>query len=360
MNRNRTTRKAFTLIEVLVVVIIIGILAALLLPAVNGAIRRARDARIALEVNGLGNAMEALKSRYGDYPPDFEEFDRNRVTRAWSWGEMQQTKTGRFLRKNFPKIGAADIAFLVQGAPAIDNSEALVLWLKGLSSNPKAPFTGPDGPGSFAVTGQFDDVFDFDFDLTRLGDRDGDGLQEYYPPFAPADGQPYCYFNSDTYSVRLPAGWYPSAPNPVNGQVFIHAEHDPKRLWQVTFDIAGGMPTYAPVAFTDADATSPIGIARPLKTSTAIPVANRNPVDTHRGADFFYADRDKFQIICGGQDGKFGMMMSFYPTGDPLPAPNGGKVYPNPSTTIHIGYGPTELDNITSFSEGSRLEDVVP
>ena len=143
MHRSRTTRDAFTLIEILVVVIIITILAALLLPAVSGAIRRAQEARISVEINALANAMEDLKIKFGAYPADFEEFDRNRVARAWTWGEYQQTNTGRFLRKQFPKMQAQDIKFLLQAGPAMDNAEVLVLWLKGLSTNPKAPFTGP-------------------------------------------------------------------------------------------------------------------------------------------------------------------------------------------------------------------------
>ncbi len=360
MTRTRKTRPGFTLVEMLVVVIIIGILAALLLPVISGAIKRARLAAIGIEVTALNNLMESLKTNYGSYPPDFEEFDRNRTTKSWTWGEYQQTHSGRFMRKNFPKIQAVDIKFLLQASPGIDNAEALVFWLKGLSTNPRAPFTGPDGPGNYAITGgQADTRFDFDFAPQRLQDRDNDGFDEYYPPYAPADGVPYTYFNAKSYSTSMPATLYPSLPAS-SGKVFIHAEHSPTDLWNVTLDLSsGGTATYTAVPISDPDPNDPMGIARPQKSLDVIPSAQQHPLDTHRAASFFYVKRDSFQIICGSLDGKYGLSLSFYPSGDPLTAPSGIRTYPAVASPT-IGYGNSELDNITNYSEGRTLEDLIP
>src|SRR5262245_26322839 len=62
-------RGGFTLVELMVVVVIIGILLAILLPTI-GAIRvKASEARAVREINGLSTAIGTFKSKYGSEPP---------------------------------------------------------------------------------------------------------------------------------------------------------------------------------------------------------------------------------------------------------------------------------------------------
>jgi prepilin-type N-terminal cleavage/methylation domain-containing protein len=61
-------RRAFTLIEILVVIGIIVILAAVLLPMVTRSRRQAQDIRTAADMQSIGTALEAFKQDHGDYP----------------------------------------------------------------------------------------------------------------------------------------------------------------------------------------------------------------------------------------------------------------------------------------------------
>ena len=61
-------RKAFTMLEMLVVVGIIVLLAAILLPTLSRAMRDAQRARQAADLHAIETALEAYKSDFGDYP----------------------------------------------------------------------------------------------------------------------------------------------------------------------------------------------------------------------------------------------------------------------------------------------------
>lgn len=62
--------RAFTLVELLVVISIIAVLAGLVVGIAPSASRRMREARVRAELEGLIGAIEAYKIRYGVYPPD--------------------------------------------------------------------------------------------------------------------------------------------------------------------------------------------------------------------------------------------------------------------------------------------------
>lgn len=62
-------RCAFTLIELLTVVAIVGLLAALLLPALSAAREKAKAAKVITELHQIELALEMYAEEYGHYPP---------------------------------------------------------------------------------------------------------------------------------------------------------------------------------------------------------------------------------------------------------------------------------------------------
>ncbi len=63
-------RRAFTLIELLIVVAIIGILAAIAVPNFINAQVRAKISRVASDYRGLRTAMDVYQLDYNNYPPN--------------------------------------------------------------------------------------------------------------------------------------------------------------------------------------------------------------------------------------------------------------------------------------------------
>ncbi|NER84553.1 MAG: type II secretion system protein [Leptolyngbya sp. SIO1D8] len=70
MNTQRKTQAGFTLIEVTVVLIIVGILAALAFPAYAAMVRRARYAEAKQQMGVIAREVEIYRVEKGHYPPD--------------------------------------------------------------------------------------------------------------------------------------------------------------------------------------------------------------------------------------------------------------------------------------------------
>ena len=130
MSGSRSARRGFTLVEMLVVLAIIGVLAALLLPAVMSAIVAARRAAVAIELNQLTSAIESYKQDKGDYPPNFRD----------------EQVVMRHINKCFPKADRTYVQQVVtracaEGQPTfIDEGESLVFWLAMTDNDPRYPF----------------------------------------------------------------------------------------------------------------------------------------------------------------------------------------------------------------------------
>jgi prepilin-type N-terminal cleavage/methylation domain-containing protein len=359
------TRRAFTLVELLVAIAIIGILMSIAIPAVMRSISTARATTIRMEVSALEQAIEKYLQEYGDYPPDFSS--------------LQVVQ--KHYRKLFPRMSAADSALLTNllstlgtfDPTRMDRAEALVWTLGGYSKNKQRPFSGDGGPLAWIGTVPYTDssLTDadranpdnfqinvdrvnalYDFAIQRLNYSSVNSSAPFsatnryvstddtdlFPTYAARDGgAPFVYFDSRTYDL-----------------------HDPTR----------GFNGYGNAAF---------GAVRPY-------LSDKSKANT-TGADYAtlvaalqgwqFMNPDSFQIISAGLDNNFGSIVG--PSSAPrqifFQYPQGTAI--EPSTSVDTpgelavanvrgfqessAFGVVEnfhLDNITNFSTSQLVDDV--
>ena len=68
MNVRRTAKKAFTLVEILIVVVILGILAAIVVPQFTNATQDAQGGNLKAQLDTLNNQIELFHARTNAYP----------------------------------------------------------------------------------------------------------------------------------------------------------------------------------------------------------------------------------------------------------------------------------------------------
>jgi prepilin-type N-terminal cleavage/methylation domain-containing protein len=179
-------RSAFTLVELLVVIGIIAILAALVTPAVMRAQAAARNAAIKAEIDMLHMAIMNYKNEYGSFPPCDDS-----------------TLAAKHLARLFPRIPAgnisAELAAMTYAPPSgtsnLSPQTALRFWLTGYGSNPISPVQG-------GVRKKL-----YDFDQSRFPNS---SLEYYFPNSQSVDAatRSYVYFdaNSTNGYASMPAG----------------------------------------------------------------------------------------------------------------------------------------------------------
>jgi general secretion pathway protein G len=75
MSIRRTIRKGFTLVEILIVVVILGILAAIVVPQFTNATQDAQAGNIKAQLDTLNNQIELYRARNNAYPDIADNWD---------------------------------------------------------------------------------------------------------------------------------------------------------------------------------------------------------------------------------------------------------------------------------------------
>ncbi|MCH2114405.1 MAG: type II secretion system GspH family protein [Pirellulales bacterium] len=233
---NRPSRQAaltaFTLTELLVVITIIAILAGLITGAALGALNKAKQAAITLELQQLASAMDQFKQEMGAYPPNVFANGSAELSLTSNDQEANTQELTRMLKKAFPRAvefqnkphtsGSNNTFANVGLSPA----EALVFWLQGFSNDPTRPLSGPDlsptqiddngtSPRNVITIDSFDSRYDFDRGRLRFS-RNPDGSRRFisirkpnvtvpfqwqlYEYFPSGSQEPFVYFDTSRHS----------------------------------------------------------------------------------------------------------------------------------------------------------------
>ena len=296
-------RKAFTLVEMLVVIGIIAVLVALLVPAAGMAVSRTRNFNMTAEISQLATAIERYKNEKGDYPPSMGE--------DYTTGNRYNTVAEKHLRKCYPKMtSAAKDYFYDNIAPLLTGDEALVFWLSLTQNDERNPFT--------STAKNFKQFYDFKAD--RLFDPDGDSFPSYKAAYAGETA--YVYLDSRTYLLHQYAS---TAPGGV-----VQAYGHSGRAAEILAMNDPASPQYV-----------------------ALPPANpERQQEIDRRKRYQYMNQTTFQILCAGQDREFGAAADQF---DTISNATGLRQF-----IQGIGYSDEDEDNLANFSEGRRLADHIP
>lgn len=348
---------AFTLIELLIVITIIGILVGLIVPAVMRARQSIIQRAMVMEVQTLANAVDQYKNKFGDYPPDGTDFNtfKNHV------------------RRLFPNAAPTELAMVVAGSNCsvrasggvMDPPEALVFFLGGFSKDPVHPFTGAGGPFAAAPSGG-NSPYQYNVDRNEP-------FYEFIPSQLTIDlfndkGNQITVSTDETaFGLPTPSG-FPGDLIPVyhpknKSAPFVYFDSRTYSLGGTFFDNYNLGASY--------------GIARPYKASKGntydvntkvIPkFPPTTPLEVARNDLYYrYVNERGYQIISAGLDDSYGgslaatpvPLLFCYPSGRTLDITQDMSQMSGHRYMESIGTPSMQLDNATNFAEGILGDEV--
>ncbi len=147
----RRRRHGFTLVELLVVIAIIGILIALLLPAVQAAREAARRMQCSNNLRQLGLAAHNHHTTLGHFPPGFMALDhQGQVAGGWAWGVFLMPYIEQSPLKDSLSATKYTLSQVIED-PALLPMLQMNLATFNCPSSPMEPLREFKGPGSQMV-----------------------------------------------------------------------------------------------------------------------------------------------------------------------------------------------------------------
>lgn len=233
---NSSTRTAFSLIELIIVILIVGILMGFLFPAVTSSIRTARNATVTSEIKNFEKAIAEFKLKFGVEPPSRIFLYEQEA--GWERTDADTRRSVAFIRQVWPNFdfdysttsgeldinGNDAIDSATDGRIILNGAECLVFFLGGVCATEDASGTAlRDASGSTAPSGTAGVVAKwfplgfssnpatpfvrggtrigpfYEFDSERLlnlpGSASNRGMPEYLDPL-PGQTAPYIYASS--------------------------------------------------------------------------------------------------------------------------------------------------------------------
>jgi prepilin-type N-terminal cleavage/methylation domain-containing protein len=313
------TRRAFTLVEILVVIAIICILVTLVTVAARGVFDTVKRARIGTQMSQIAMALDQYKAEFGEYPPDMfgDEALVRHVKKRWPRYELPDGDVP--VRANFIK-NAVNAAYgnNVNFFFFFSEVGSLALWLGGFP-NVDGRFSGfcadPEDP--FFSKQLYRPLKDWSFDRKVFVDLEaGEGKNVRYADFG--DDCIVPVIGNEIRDVFVPFVYFRGLSSGGHRAYMVVDENrrDYGLIKRFTFPTAGFCVPYAE------------------KVDSSNNITWKNP--------------STFQLLHPGQDGTFGE-----PT-----EPEGAPPLRNIQTGENIGL--QNLDNITNFSGNKELKSIMP
>jgi prepilin-type N-terminal cleavage/methylation domain-containing protein len=351
-------RRAFTLVELLVVITIIGILASLITVAAVAALKNAQQTRIKVELGQIATGLEEYKNKVTAYPPNLQ------TDGTGANAPLDEAQVFQDLKKHLKQIAPrnnepdellqklAGLGAAPQLAGGMTAGEAVVFWLSGFSSDPKYPISGEGGP-SYSVQGvaatdraKADNVSSrnwiYPFEVTRLGPRADDD-----------------YFDQSTnrfieYTVNTGNG---AELRRINFWQYTPAKSEEPFLYFDTsrhpaYDIANAVPArFDPPAATELTGLGPNGEGLHVHA-----LKKRSDAAGTNVAQIQFVEPERFQVLHCGNDGAWGIDEFERMSVHDVNTNNADDylLFPNGPFTGEVA------DTVANFASQNKIEDAQP